>query len=95
MVAMGKTVGNQGFSIGYPEEIDGGAVLSEAELAEIEALDDNRGPVEIEEKKRADDIEVAAMLNFKNEKKKHDDYEEGIDELNGEIDRRYEEMGLC
>lgn len=82
----GKVVGNQGFSI-----IDPG--ITESELEDIELLESDAGPDELAEIERADLIDAVADINLRNDKKKHDDYEEEQDALMDEIDKRYD--GLC
>ena len=75
-------IGNQSFSVVEPN------VLSNEEIDEIEMLD-ARGPDELEEDARADEIEVTSRVRLKHDEKRHDDYEEGMDELNELIDEKY------
>ena len=85
-IGKGRVIGNQGFSI-----IDPG--ITESELEDIELLESDAGPDELEEIERADLIDAVADINLRNDKKKHDDYEEEQDALMDEIDKRYD--GLC
>lgn len=72
-------IGNQSFSIIDPD------VLSDEDIEMLDA----RGPDELEEDARADEIEVTSGVRLRHDKEKHDDYEEGIDELTGLIDEKY------
>ena len=71
-------LGGQGYSI----ETE---IMSDEELASLM----EKGPNEIEEEQRADEIEVISGVRLRQDKGRHDDYEEELDEYNDAVDARY------
>lgn len=71
-------LGGQGYSI----ETE---IMSDEELASLM----EKGPNEIEEEQRADEIEVISGVRLRQDRGRHDDYEEELDEYNDAVDARY------
>lgn len=71
-------LGGQGYSL-EPK------IMSDEELA----LLIEKGPNEIEEEQRADEIEVISGVRLRQDRGRHDDYEEELDEYNDAVDARY------
>lgn len=71
-------LGGQGYSL-EPE------IMSDEELASLI----EKGPNEIEEEQRADEIEVISGVRLRQDRGRHDDYEEELDEYNDAVDARY------
>ena len=80
-------LGGQGYSLVDIEESNKEDIINASDF-DFERYSE-RGPCEIEEEQRADEIEVISGVRLRQDRGQHDDYEEELDEYNDAVDARY------